>query len=202
MTANSVLTVAQETPGVKPYELTIDRSKYFDPSDFTDKKDLKIWCGPKNELGLYGPQEQDQKSLLVDKVDFSGFTKQGNFLNGLRAGEDCITGEIKRWRLIRNSIQADARIAEELYKQEGQQTLRFIYDSFGIENIEFLGTVLRSSRGRRCSLRLYRRSYDGSNGSWFYYYSWLGYPSGAKSFALTLGRKILVRRSWGAAVPY
>jgi hypothetical protein len=199
MTANSVVT--ERTPGVNPYELTIDRSKYFDPSAFTGNKDLKIWCGPKNESGLHGPKEQDQKSLLVDRIDFSGFTKQGNFLNGLRAGEDCITGEINRWRLIRHSIQADARIAEELFKQEGQQTLRLFYDSFGIENIEFLGTVLRSPRGRRCSLHLYRRTYNGSNGSWFYYYSWLGYPRGAKSFVLTLFKKSLVRRPWGAAVP-
>ena len=194
--------VTEETPGVNPYELTIDRSKYFDPSAFTGNKDLKIWCGPKNGLGLHGPKEQDQRSLFVDRIDFSDFTRQGNFLNGLRVGEDCITGEIKRWRLIRNSVQADARIAEELFKQEGQQTLRLFYDSFGIENIEFLGTVLRSPRGRRCSLRLYRRTDKWSEGSWFYYYAWLGYPSGAKSFALTLERKILVRRSWGALVPH
>lgn len=157
-----------ESPGI----LTL---KPFTPEKFG----CTIWKGPANGKGLEGEEEQDQRSLLKTTFDPASIT-EANLQTGLETGELCISGEIKLARLIVKAIQADARFAQTLLEEEGQKTLRFLHDTFGVTWLEFLGTVLRPPLGHRCALCLCRKDV----GSWLWNYYWLDLDRNAHNPAL------------------
>lgn len=155
----------------------------FNPSTFVGSG-WTIWKGPAKGDGLKGDEEQDKRSLALKEVDFRGMTKEANFLTGLEGSETVVTSEVKRARLIAKAIQADARIGQALFEEEGQKTLRWL-DTLGITWFELLGTTLRRSDGRRGALYLDRQG----GGSWGWSYSWLDYDRSAYSPALSLASK-------------
>ncbi len=156
-------------------------SATFNPSTFVGNG-WAIWKGPAKGDGLKGDEEQDQRSLALKEVDFRGMTKEANFLTGLEGKETVVTGEVKRARLIAKAIQADARIGQALFEEEGQKTLRWLFETLGITWFELLGTTLRGSGGGRCALYLYRQG----GGSWGWHCYWLGNFRDARNPALSL----------------
>ncbi|MEI6042560.1 MAG: hypothetical protein WCQ00_03265 [bacterium] len=208
--SNSDLSLEREDPAsmqvkIKPVIIRIDRSIPFTLTASRGNEEgfkLETWRGPKDGNGLEGKEEQSKRSSNIMEIDFSKFSKQCNFLNGLKPGENRITGEVRKERLVRTSVQADAKFGQALFVEEGQTALRFIYDEFGVEHIEFLGTVLRGFRGRRCVFNLHRNVSKNNDGSWFWFTAWLGYTRPVDSFGLTICREKFVRRSsWGSMVP-
>jgi len=157
--------------------------KMFNPTTFPVGRDGRriIWKGPANGDGLTGEEEQDARSLLLTEIDFTKLTKEGNFLTGLECSEAFLNYEIKRARLIAKMVQADARIAQALYEETGQKTLRFLHDTLGVTWIEFLGTTLRGSHGGRYALYLHRLP----DGSWDWHCCWLDVSSSISNFALS-----------------
>ncbi len=135
-----------------PSALVVDRSKPFDPVKFIGRG----W-----EI-----VEQDERSLALTDIDFSGV----RFESGHQEGEDTITGEVKLERLkAMPEIRLDAKIGQALFEEPGQATLRFIHDHFNVSWFELGGTVLRNSDGRRVFLYLYRFG----DGSWSWDCDWL-----------------------------
>jgi hypothetical protein len=168
------------TPPTDPLVLP----KTFDPTQFISNG-WTIWKGDPIGKGLQGDEEQDPRSLALMEVDFTIFTKGGNFLTGLEGSETVVTGEVKRARLIAKMIQADARIGQALFEEKGQTTLRWLYGTLKITWFELLGTTLRSSNGNRYALYLDRRD----DGSWYWNCHWLGNSRYAYIPALSLASK-------------
>lgn len=148
-----------------PSVLTVDRSKPFDSTRFLGNGS-SVWRGPADGNGLEGEEDQDPRSLALTEIDFSGAC----FESGHQEGENVITGEVKLERLKQMpDIRLDAEIGQALLDEEDQATLRFLHRTYGITWMEFAGTVLRRSDGRRYFLYLDR----GGDGSWAGRYDWL-----------------------------
>jgi hypothetical protein len=126
----------------KPSTLNIDRTNPFDPAKFIGEG-WSIWRGPKDKSdpkyskGLEGDEEQDRRSLAITEIDPAKLLIQ----TGLKDKETTIVGEEKRARLLLESIQADAKIGEALYKEEGQATLKWLHKTLNVTWLEFLGTT-------------------------------------------------------------
>ena len=146
-----------------PPKLLVDRSKPFDPTTFI-AQDWTIWKGPSDGTGIEGEKWQDGCSLDITEIDPRAIGKN-NFKTGLEGEETVITGYVKHARLSGKTIQADAKIAQALYEEEGQKTLRFLYDTLGVTWMEFLGTILRSPDGHCSALYLCRRG----DGKWVWH---------------------------------
>jgi hypothetical protein len=106
------------------------------------------------------------------------------FFSGLVEGELSIAGEekLKRLRNIGTDVQIDAQTLWALYTENGQKTLRYLYEVHGVNWIEALGTVLRNPRGRRFSLILDRRD----DGSWVWNCFWFDVVRDASNPAVGL----------------
>lgn len=124
-------------------------------------KSLKL--KPFNPETFIGPnwtiESQDQAALALNEIDFSQVT----FQHGLKDDETHITGEEKLKRLNGTGVLLDARVAQALYEEKDQKTLKWIYETHNISWFELAGSVLRDSSGDRCFLYL-SRSDDGSWG--------------------------------------
>lgn len=83
------------------------------------------------------------------------------FATGIVKGATYITGE-DRIKALAKSNLADPDLLWSLYKEEGQETLHYLHDTYGVKWMEALRRVLRDTDGRRCSLLLGRLG----NGSW------------------------------------
>mgnify|MGYP001607482926 len=159
---NNGLSFAMKGPGT----LIVNRTKPFDL--------MPIWRGPKDGDGLTGEEEQDIRSLKLNRVDFAKVLSTAC----LKDGETPITGEEKLARhIVAKHIRLDAKFGQALYEEKGQATLEWLFNTFGITWLEFPGTVLRSDGGNRCFLYLCR---DGL-GRWYWSYRWLGSVRGATS---------------------
>jgi len=90
----------------------------------------------------------------------------------LRDGESFTTGEerLRRIKATPDDIQLDGEDFLALYKEEGQLTLRWLYETQGIRRLSFWGTILRSPSGGRVVLYLYR----SDDGSWNWSCRWVG----------------------------
>ena len=143
-----------------PNTLVIDRSHPFNPTRFIGKG----WT----------IEEQDERALALTEIDFS----KVRFESGLKEGEAAITGEEKLKRLKAGGVvRLDAKIGQTLYEENGQATLRFIHEHFGISWLELAGTVLRHPDGRRYCLYLCRYGDD----PWRWRYGWLDYDRRART---------------------
>lgn len=128
------------------------------------------------------------KDLNKDwKIDSDTSTKKKfdidnlSFFTGLKEGELYITGEEKLKRAKGQELFGMEECFR-LYEEEGQKTLRAIYDKYKVEWIEFLGTILLGPLGGRGGFCLCR---DGG-GSWSWYYGWLDDDRNASYPALVL----------------
>lgn len=120
--------------------LTVDRAAPFKPEIFISEG----WSIVGN---------QDDRALEIEEVDFSTVS----FEHGLVDGELTITGEEKLTRLkAKPLIRLDAKVGHALFEESRQVTLRFIYETYNVDWIEFAGTELLSPGGRRYFLYLYR----------------------------------------------
>lgn len=126
-------------PGI----LAVSSSRPFSPVGIFGEFSA-VWRGPKASSGLDGARVQDIYALELDEVDFSKVL----FTNCLKAGEGMITGEEKLVRHIAaGHICLDGRIGKLLYEEEGQTTLRWIYENRGIRSFDLAGNVLRLQTG-------------------------------------------------------
>ena len=145
--------------------LAIDRTNPFNPTEFIGSG-VTIWRGPADGNGLEGVEEQDARSLALTKISLANLS----FEHMLKGEERLITGEEKLKRHIAaGHILPDAKIAQVLYEEPGQVTLRQLHQTFGVTWMEFPGTTLRRSGGYRYFLYLDR----GGVGRWGWRYSWL-----------------------------
>jgi len=137
-----------------PAALILDRAKLPTPAEFIGKG--------------WEAVEYDERSLKLTEIDFS----KAVFGCPLREGEHYITGEekLKREKGDKKLIRLDFGVGAALFQEQGQSTLRFLHDTFGVTWMEFTGTVLRLPGGRRCFFCLYR----GDGGSWGWRCGWLG----------------------------
>ena len=89
----------------------------------------------------------------------------------LKKGESSINGEerLRRIKATPADIQLDGEDCLALYKEEGQLTLRWLYETQGIRWLSFWGTILRSPYGSRNVLYLCR----SDDGSWDWNYGWV-----------------------------
>lgn len=146
-----------------PAVLKIDRTKRFDPAEFIGEG-WSIWRGPRDGDGLIGDEEQDLRSLVnVTEINPLHLTKQAG---ASVCRESRMTGEAKRDLLLLEDVQADIMIAQTLYGEKDQSTLKWVGRFLGMELIEFFGTTLRRSDGSRCYFVL--RCHQPSN-SWSWY---------------------------------
>ena len=147
-----------------PGALIVDRTKPFN-AEFIGS-DWTIWLGAKDGDGLKGKEAQDPASLALTEIDFAKVL----FTTCLNEGETSITGEEKLARhFAAGHIRLDVKIGQCLYKEKGQATLEWLYQTFGITWFELPGTELRRSNGSRYVLYLGR---DG-DGRWRWGCSWL-----------------------------
>jgi hypothetical protein len=146
-----------------PSVLLIDRSRPFNPTEFM-YNGVMIWRGPKDGNGLTGEEEQDTRSLVLNKIDFTKVL----FEHCLKKGERSIGGEESLKRLIVAHVLLDAKIGQRLFEENGHMTLEWLYQTFGIKWIEFPGTVLRYLDGNRYFLYLSR-----DDGQWYRKLHWL-----------------------------
>lgn len=128
---------------------------------------LATWLGKKVGDGLSGEPQRDPRSLALSEIDIEKI--QFKHYIDLDEGETVITGE-NRVKAIKTSgdIGLDAQIGWDLYKENGQKSLRWLYNNRGVFWMEF-SEVLRSSLGYRYFLYLYRNG----DGSWNWDYNCL-----------------------------
>jgi hypothetical protein len=154
--------------------IQIDRSVPFDPVSFFNNKvfsykpppenaskeekerippgeGFSIWRGPANGDGLIGEEEQDARSLALDKIDFSRIV-----LNACKKDER-VTREERARRLRKDGlILPDAKIVEVIFenkenlpdewKEKVDGSTQFIF---------FEGTTIRGQAGTRNVLFIY-----------------------------------------------
>lgn len=130
------------------------RPTEFDPATF-------IGAGWKWE-----GKDADARSLELTEINFSKVL----FEACLEEGEERITGEEKRHRLsAKGGIRLDPRFGVALFQEEGQKTLRRLYEERGITYIDFFGRILVDPYGYRCVLCLYR----SGDCRWYWSAGWL-----------------------------
>jgi hypothetical protein len=90
------------------------------------------------------------------------------FPTGISKNQTIITGE-DRLSALADRFLADPDLGWSLYKEEGQKTLRFLHDTFGVVWMEFLRRTLRGPGRDRYALYLCRND----DGSWYWNVRWL-----------------------------
>lgn len=116
--------------------ITIDRSKPFNPVQFTNfGEDWNVI------------EEQDERSLVINVLDLN----KVHLVDCLKDGEDRIKGEERLKRLKKmGSIQLDAKILQTLFEKQ-----ELIPESWRQLYICFDGTVIRDPKGGRVILYMY-----------------------------------------------
>ena len=105
------------------------------------------------------------------------------FATGIAGGATDIKGE-DRIKVLAKSNLADPDLLWSLYKEEGQKTLEYLYDTYGVIWMESLRRVLCNQFGSLFSLFLYREN----DGSWDWSYRLLDFDRDAVFPALVLGK--------------
>ena len=135
--------------------------------------------GPKDNDGITAFQRVIVEASTLPKEE--GYKLL--FADGLAKGQASITGDDKIKALASRNL-GDPDLLWSLYKEEGQKTLRYLHDTYGVVWMESLRRILCSPGGRRASLYLCR----GVDGSWDWRCSWLGRSRVASLPALVLGK--------------
>ena len=135
------------------------------------------FCGTGWEFDPNEPQ--DANSLALKRLDPLNVA----FESFLEERESVITGEERLARAkTQNRVRLDARWFMALLKEEGYKTLEWFFATYGVEWIEFLGSPLRTPRGRRFSLVLSR----DDDCTWDWHYDWLDIDRLASDHAAVL----------------
>jgi hypothetical protein len=147
----------------------IDRSKPFDPVKFKGLgESWTIWCGPANEDGLKGEEEQDSHSLALTEIDLTKI----RFETCLMGTEEKLKGEAKLDRLKKlGHIRLDAKVFQTLW--ENQHLIPSSWKEKMNGNTTYIffdGTVLRDPNGGRYVLSMY-----WFDGRWRWRAYWLGH---------------------------
>lgn len=105
------------------------------------------------------------------------------FPTGIETGNKVITGD-DRIKVLSAVNLSDPVFLWSLYKEDGQKTLHYLHDTYGVTWMESLRRILLNPAGNRCALFLNRVS----DGSWYDYYYWLDFDRNvddpAVSFAI------------------
>lgn len=150
----------------------------FDPAlvfDWGWKLESVVY-GPRGNDGISAFQSTIEKASLVSKDEARNML----FASGLSDGNTVVKGEDKI-KALSNVNHADPDLIYSLYIEEGQQTLRYLYETYGITWMESLRRIIFASF-RRCSLYLFRKD----DGSWSCGYHWLNYNRDLGKPALVL----------------
>lgn len=144
--------------------IIVDRTnKIFNPNEFFGS--WTIWRGPKNGDGLTGKEEQDERSIALNEVDF--LSAKVRFTSCLKPGETSIDGEVRLERHANSRhILLDAEFGQWLLQEERSRKLELLFKLRGISCFELPGTVLRKvSDGKRYLFGVLR-----IDGHWFPFY--------------------------------
>ncbi len=136
---------------------------------------------------VYGATGNDGITAFKDViVRAAGMPKDDGrkllFATGLAEGDNVITGEARLTALAGRNL-ADPDLGWSLFKEEGQKTLRYLHDTYGVVWMEALRRILLNPDGNRRSFSLCRRD----DGSWDWDYRWLDSGRNAQREALVLG---------------
>lgn len=148
----------------------------IEPLDFAKflSGDLTIWKGPADGGGFSGEEDVCLKSLSLAEVELSKFI----FKNYLEEGEASIGGEERMRRLngMSDFIGFGPNVFLGLWydyqankENKENSALEWLHRNFGVTVMDFPGAVLRLI-GYRVVLCLFRYA----DGSWGWYYGWLG----------------------------
>lgn len=147
-------------------------TKQFDTASFFDNKDFAIWRGPVDGNGFSGEEDIDQRSLLLTEVKLDEFI----FETCIKKSETLISVEEELRRLkeekpefIRFGGNVLLGLIEDFNINKERSALEWIYRTFKISQIDFLGTIFRTPYGDRSFLYLERKK-----GRWFWTASPLG----------------------------
>lgn len=150
-----------------PGNFLVDRSQPVDVDRFLSRhhptRGWKIWKRPADEVGLHGVDEHDTRSRSITELNLTKILLQNTFQDDY----DHLTGEKWRSRLMSQAVQADLAIAYALCEEREQVTLRWIRNTFHVNEISFLGTTLRSPEGCRSVINLVHTKEDYDGGYWF-----------------------------------
>lgn len=136
--------------------LTIDRSKLFDPAEFVGEG-WTIWRGPENGNGLDGQEDWDVRLLALTKLDLSKVHLEHMLTNDeLKSKKPYIDGEEKHRRLKNiGHIRLDPKVLQTLLENEKLIPESWKKKTNGYTTYVFFdGIVLRGPGGLRSVLSL------------------------------------------------
>ncbi|MFH1206975.1 MAG: hypothetical protein V1668_00005 [Patescibacteria group bacterium] len=123
---------------------------------------------PEKFIGKGWSVDEQVSKRTGDNLDAGQITRK----DYLKKGEPSINGE-ERLRRIKASgeadLQLDASDCVALYQEDGQKTLRWLYETRGVTWLSCWGTILRDPDGDRSVLCLCRHE----DGSWLWDYFWV-----------------------------
>lgn len=142
--------------------------KPFDPTFIG--KGWTTWKGPIDGNGLSGEEDVDPRGLALMEIEISRLL----FEACLKKRESSIKGEEKLRRqklmsIIRLGGNAFLGLWEDYQANKNNSVLEWLYRTYKITFLDFMGQVLRDPNGSRGVLFLYR-----SDGKWNWYYNLLG----------------------------
>lgn len=131
-------------------------SNQFDPVAFIGDK-YSYWRGSAEGNGLEGDVDQDERSVALERIDWSQVT----FTHCLLGDEKSISGEEKIKRLKQTGhILFGANVFLSLwtdYQANKQNSvIEWLYHTNGLTCLDFLGTILRDEEGHRYIIYMYR----------------------------------------------
>lgn len=176
------LTASIQLPPPPPFHLNLDiissdpAAVFGEGWKFEDEE--RVINGLGDGVMSFGETLAKAIALLTDKKDEA---LKLLFPTGLSENQTIITGE-DRLKALTERFLADPDLGWSMYKEEGQKTLKFLHDTFGVTWMEFPRRTLRDQDGLRYSLCLCRRA----DGSWRCDYRWLGFERSASRPALGL----------------
>lgn len=147
-------------------EYTLNCTSTFNPSSFLGEQ-WSLWRGPRNGNGADGEIDQSERSLQLEKIDWS----KVQFVHCLQNDEQILSGETKIQRLKESGdiyLGGNAFLSLWLNYQEAKNhsVLEWLNHAQGITCIDFMGSVLRNKDGHRYVLYLYRDDTDWKWSCW------------------------------------
>jgi hypothetical protein len=154
----------------EPKIIRINPDLKFNPTKFIGSG-WTVWKGPSDGDGLNGEEELDKGSLALTEVDLAAAL----FESWFKKGEHSIGGEEKLKRL---RASGDTQLGENVFlalwldyqQNKGNSCLEWLWRNRKISWMSFFGLILRSPRGDRCVLYLYR-----PDDEWSWNCRWLGF---------------------------
>ncbi len=144
-------------------------TKPFDSAVFLGEG-WATWKGSPDGDGLSGEEDVDPRGIALAEINISKLVFETN----LKKGEKSIKGEEKLRRqkemtgLIRHGGNTFLGLWEDYQANKENSIIEWLYRTYKITFLDFMGQVLRGPYGDRSVLCLYRRS--GGEGRWDFHW--------------------------------